>query len=102
MLYVLIQTTCLAYYIVWFVLHCIFVIAQVIFKLLVFAGGQFQDSQQPVMPRTSIYLKTPVGRQPWELCARQIQLDKKMGEGAFGEVTVNAFFRSNIKNNFNK
>ncbi|KAI1705514.1 protein tyrosine kinase domain-containing protein [Ditylenchus destructor] len=53
------------------------------------------NRNEPVNKDLAVYLKTPINRQLWELAHDDIQITKKLGEGAFGEVSLGTLRRSN-------
>ncbi|KAI1724003.1 protein tyrosine kinase domain-containing protein [Ditylenchus destructor] len=50
--------------------------------------------QEPISKDSIVSLKTPINRQLWELSHDDIQITKKLGEGAFGEVSLGTLRRS--------
>ncbi|CAD6193744.1 unnamed protein product [Caenorhabditis auriculariae] len=45
-------------------------------------------TKESIAKTSDVMIKSPVNRQPWELDHDQIKVEKKLGEGAFGEVSM--------------
>uniref|UniRef100_A0A7E4UZG6 Tyrosine-protein kinase n=1 Tax=Panagrellus redivivus TaxID=6233 RepID=A0A7E4UZG6_PANRE len=48
--------------------------------------NEFLRTRDTLFHGKMVYIQTPVTRQPWELVHEDVELTKKLGEGAFGEV----------------
>ncbi|CAB3408111.1 unnamed protein product [Caenorhabditis bovis] len=56
--------------------------------------NHYMSTKEPIK---QIVLRTPITRQEWEIEHSQVQLSKKLGEGAFGEAKLESLNKEQIK-----